>query len=87
MGWSDVKMRTKLLVLSSLGIIGVVIVGVMGLVTLKHSNNDLKELNNNVRNVALYGEMKSVLLTARLDVILITGATLFSTVRLPLIQL
>ncbi len=69
MKWVDLKLRTKLLTLVSLGIIGVVIVGIMSIANQKHANNDLRELNNNVRNVAVYGELKSLLLTARLDLV------------------
>ncbi len=69
MKWIDLKLRTKLLTLVSLGVVGVIIVGMMSIANQKHANGNLRELNNNVRNVAVYGELKSVLLTARLDLV------------------
>jgi methyl-accepting chemotaxis protein len=67
--WSDLKMRTKLLTLSSIGIVGLLVVGFMSTLDLKHANYDLRRLSSSIQEVARFGEMKSRLLTARLDVV------------------
>src|SRR6185369_12354626 len=67
--WSDFKMRTKLLTLASIGIVGLAVIGVMSTLNLKHSNNDLRHLNSSIQDVTRLGEMKSKLLSARLDVV------------------
>lgn len=67
--WSDLKMRTKLLFLAAAGITGLVVVGAIGIIDLKHANNKLRSLNENVGQVTRFGEMKSQFLTARLDLV------------------
>ena len=67
--WSDLKMRTKLLFLAAAGIIGLIVVGAIGIVNLKHANRELRSLNENVGHVTRFGEMKSRFLTARLDLV------------------
>ena len=69
MSFNDLKMRTKLLLLSSIGVVGVAFVGVMSTADLKHANNDLKGLNQGIQNVTRFAEMRSRLLTTRLDVV------------------
>lgn len=69
LAWSDFKMSTKLLVLASVGIIGLILVGIMGIRDLKHANNNLRALNENITQVTKFGEMKSQFLTARLDLV------------------
>jgi len=67
--WSDLKMRTKLLFLAAAGIIGLIVVGAIGIVDLKHANSELRSLNEIVGHVTKFGEMKSQFLTARLDLV------------------
>jgi methyl-accepting chemotaxis protein len=67
--WADLKMRTKLLTLASIGVVGLIVTGVMGTTDLRHANQNLRELNNNIQDVTRFGEMKSRLLTARLDLV------------------
>ena len=67
--FNDLKMQTKLLLLSSVGIIGMVFVGVMSTDNLRQANSDLKGLNQGIRNVTKFAEMRSRLLTTRLDVV------------------
>lgn len=67
--WQDFKMRTKLLTLASIGIVGLIIVGAMSTLDLKHANNGLRELNGQMYHVSHFGEIKSKLLTARLDLV------------------
>ncbi len=69
MKWACLKMRTKMLILSSIGIIGLLVVGVMGTFDLKHADNDLSLLNTRVQAVARFNEMKNRLLMARLDLV------------------
>jgi len=69
MTWADLKMQTKLLVLSSIGIIALIIVGAMSTLDLKHANAELGNLNTSVHHVANFSEMKSRLLSARLDLV------------------
>jgi methyl-accepting chemotaxis protein len=69
MKWSDFKMQSKLLVLSLIGIIGVIFVGAMSTIDLKQANNTLKDLNQNIHAVTKFAEMKTRFLTARLDVV------------------
>lgn len=69
MRWADVKMMGKLLTLASFGTIALVAVGVMGILNMTHSNNDVHSLTSNVREMTIYSELKERLLIARLDVI------------------
>jgi methyl-accepting chemotaxis protein len=69
MKWTDFKMRTKLLILSSVGIIGLLVIGIIGTLDLKKANNNLQQLNSNIQDVNKFSEMKSRLLMARLDVV------------------
>jgi methyl-accepting chemotaxis protein len=62
-------MQTKLLLLSSIGVIGVVFIGLMSTADLKRANNDLDGLNQGIQNVTRFAEMRSRLLTTRLDVV------------------
>ena len=69
MDWSDLKIGIKLLVLASVGIVGTMAVGSMGVVTQLKANNNLKCLNASVHDVASLAELNSALLTARLDLV------------------
>lgn len=69
MTWADLRMQTKLLVLSSVGIIALLIVGTMSTLNLKQANSELGKLNTSINHVANFAEMKSRLLTARLDLV------------------
>ncbi|MBJ6724626.1 methyl-accepting chemotaxis protein [Geomesophilobacter sediminis] len=69
MKWNDIKMRGKLLVLASVGVIALVLVGAMGTFDLRRLNVDLRNLNQNIENVTKFSEMKERLLLARLDVV------------------
>jgi methyl-accepting chemotaxis protein len=62
-------MRTKLLLLSAVGVIGLLAIGILSIYDLKHANQNLRDLNNNISEVTRFSEMKSRLLTARLDVV------------------
>ena len=65
----DFKMQTKLLLLSSIGAIGILFVGVMSTASLKRANSDLEGLNRGIQNVTRFAEMRSRLLSTRLDVV------------------
>lgn len=80
--WSDLKMRTKLLALASIGIMGLIIVGLMGIKNLKHANQNLRLLNDNIIYVAEFSEMKSQFLTARLDLVYMMALQDISKVQL-----
>ncbi|HEY3309932.1 MAG TPA: HAMP domain-containing methyl-accepting chemotaxis protein [Desulfuromonadaceae bacterium] len=67
--WSDLKMRTKLMVLSGISTVGLVIVGSMGLIDMKHLNGDLNNLNGSVNDVARFSNVKNEFLMARLDLL------------------
>jgi methyl-accepting chemotaxis protein len=69
MRWADLKMQTKLFVLSMIGIISMVVIGCMGSMYLRHDSQTLKEINSSVQHVTRFGEMKSQFLTARLDLV------------------
>jgi methyl-accepting chemotaxis protein len=69
MKWADLKMKTKLMVLSTIGIVGLLLVGVMGTFDLQHANNNLGLLNSRIQAVARFSDMKNRLLMARLDVV------------------
>ena len=63
--WSDMKMRTKLLTLVAVGIVGLIIVGAMGMLNQKRAQAELKQLNTSIQHVSEFSEMKSRFLTAR----------------------
>ena len=67
--WADFKMRTKLLTLASIGVLGLIVVGAMSTLGLKHANSDLRDLNGQLFHVSHFGEINSKLLTARLDLV------------------
>ncbi|MBJ6724625.1 methyl-accepting chemotaxis protein [Geomesophilobacter sediminis] len=67
--WSDIRMKGKLLVLASVGIVALVLVGIMSTLDLKHLNGNLNELNGNIESVTKFSEMKERLLLARLDLV------------------
>ena len=69
MKWADFKMQSKLLVLSLVGITGVIFVGAMSTIDMKQASNALKDLNQNINEVTKFAEMKTRFLTARLDVV------------------
>jgi len=69
MKWADFKMRTKLLVLASIGIFGLIVVGIIGIIDLKHANNNLRQLNDGIHHVSRFNDMKNKLLMARLDLV------------------
>ena len=69
MKWSDFKMRSKLFTLASVGILGLLLVGIMGTLDLKHANNDLGRMNRTVQKVTNFSELKIRLLMARLDIV------------------
>lgn len=69
MKWADFKMQSKLLVLSLVGISGVIFVGAMSTIDMKQASNALKDLNQNINEVTKFAEMKTRFLTARLDVV------------------
>ncbi|WP_246545737.1 methyl-accepting chemotaxis protein [Pelotalea chapellei] len=62
-------MRTKLLALVAVGIVGLLIVGTMGMINQKRSQAELQLLNNSIHHVAEFGEMKNRFLAARLDLV------------------
>ena len=67
--WTDLKMRTKLLALVAVGIVGLVVVGAMGMLNQKRAQAELKQLNTSIQHVSGFSEMKSRFLTARLDLV------------------
>ena len=67
--WSDIKIKFKMLILAWIGIIGLIVVGIMSTLDLKHSNQDLRLLNSSIHDVTQFSEMKSRLLLARLDLV------------------
>jgi methyl-accepting chemotaxis protein len=67
--WSDLKIKGKISMLSGVGTICLIAVGVLGITDMKHLNGDLHDLDNSVRQVALFGEMRSRFLMARLDLV------------------
>ena len=67
--WSDMKMRTKLLTLVAVGIVGLIIVGAMGMLNQKRAQGELKQLNTSIQHVSEFSEMKSRFLAARLDLV------------------
>ena len=67
--WSDMKMRTKLLTLVAVGIVGLIIVGAMGMLNQKRAQAELEQLNTSIQHVSEFSEMKSRFLTARLDLV------------------
>jgi methyl-accepting chemotaxis protein len=67
--WADLKMKTKLLTLASIGILGIMAIGALSTFDLKRANHDLRELNGSLINVSQFGEINSKLLTARLDLV------------------
>jgi len=69
MNLADIRMQTKLLLLSSIGAIGMLFVGVMSTASLNRANRDLEGLNRGIQNVTKFAEMKSRLLSTRLDVV------------------
>ena len=69
MKWSNFKMRTKLLTLASIGVAGLLMVGVMSVVDLTRANKDLQQLNSGIQEVTRFSEMKNRLLMARLDLV------------------
>jgi len=69
MKWSDLKMMSKLMILASVGIVGLLLVGVMGGLDLRRENHTVKALGSSIKAVTRYGEMRSSLLLARLDVV------------------
>ncbi|MFH1026546.1 MAG: methyl-accepting chemotaxis protein [Pseudomonadota bacterium] len=72
---ADLKMRTKLLLLASIGILGLIVVGALSTIDLKKANRDLADLNSTIHSVTRFGEMKSRLLTARLDLVYMMALT------------
>jgi methyl-accepting chemotaxis protein len=69
MKWADLKMRTKLMTLASIGIVGLLVVGIMSTLDLKHANTELRDLNSSIQANSKFSEMKNRLLMARLDVV------------------
>jgi methyl-accepting chemotaxis protein len=67
--WADFKMRTKLLTLASIGIFGLIVIGTMSSIDLKHANRDLQQLNDGIHQVTRFSDMKNKLLMARLDLV------------------
>lgn len=69
LSWNDVKMRSKLLILSMIGITGLVCIGVLGVASLRNACDELGKMNAGVHKVVAFNEMKNRLLLARLDVV------------------
>jgi len=67
--WSDLKVRTKLMILVSTVCLALAVVGALGLVGMRNGNASLNETNRSVEHVALLGAMKSDFLTMRLDLV------------------
>ncbi|HBA72129.1 MAG: chemotaxis protein [Geobacteraceae bacterium GWC2_55_20] len=72
---SDLKMRTKLLLLASIGILGLVVIGTLSTLDLKQANRDLAQINSSIQTVTNFGEMKSRLLMARLNLVYMMALT------------
>ena len=69
MKWTDLKMQTKLIVFSLVGILGVMLVGGTSTWNLKRSNDRLQGLNQTVNDIVKFTEMKGCFLHARLDLV------------------
>lgn len=67
--WSDLKVRTKLMVLVVVTCLALLVVGFMGLAGMRDGNLKLKEANMNINHVVQLGEMKNLFLTMRLDLV------------------
>ena len=67
--WSDLKVRTKLMILVSTVCLALAVVGALGLTGMRNGNISLNETNRSVEHVALLGAMKSDFLTMRLDLV------------------
>lgn len=67
--WSDLKARSKQMVLIGVSCLALLVVGVMGMQGMNGLNRHLAEANNNMRQIALLGGMKSSFLTMRLDLV------------------
>ena len=63
------KMRTKLLILSLVGILGVFVIGGASISGLNNGNTALKGINRSITDIMKLAEMKDRLLTARLDIV------------------
>ncbi len=69
MKWADLKMRVKLLLLASIGIIGLIVIGLISTLDLKHANQNLNRVNSGIQVVTKVSKMKEHLLLARLDLV------------------
>ena len=67
--WSNLKVRTKLMILVATACLALAAVGAMGLVGMRNGNQSLDEFNQTVEQVALLGALKSEFLTMRLDLV------------------
>lgn len=55
--------------LASIGIVGLIVIGAVGTLNLKRANQDLREINGQIFHITHMGDIKSKLLTARLDLV------------------
>ncbi|GFO66920.1 methyl-accepting chemotaxis protein [Geomonas limicola] len=69
MSFADLKMSLKLVSLCSVGILGMLIIGITSTSNLTRSTHHLQELNSGINQVVGFSELKSRLLTTRLDVV------------------
>ncbi|QEM69077.1 methyl-accepting chemotaxis protein [Geobacter sp. FeAm09] len=72
--WADLKVRTKQLVLIGICCLAMLVVGGVGMLDMKKLNTHLGASNENLRQVAILGEMKNSFLTMRL-MLLANGLT------------
>jgi len=67
--WNDLKVKSKLLVLSTLCCLTMLLLGALGLQGMRTQNLHLGQVNDNMQQLSLLGEMKSNFLAMRLDVV------------------
>ncbi|GFO58131.1 methyl-accepting chemotaxis protein [Geomonas silvestris] len=69
MSFADLKMSLKLVLLCSVGILGMLIIGITSTNNLTRTTHHLQELNDGIHQVVDFAELKNRLLTTRLDVV------------------
>ena len=67
--WTDLKVKTKIVVLVSICCLSLVAVGALGLFNMKRLNSDLGRVDQSTQHVATMQEMKNHFLQMRLDLV------------------
>ena len=73
--WADLRVKTKLLVLVGICCSALILVGFLGLSSLKNMSSGFNETNSGMKQVSILQEMKNDFLVIRLDLVYMLALT------------